>query len=146
MIVQNFVKRKFHYLRVNEDSKQDWYMWMLASANNGKLKFWFPPMFKNYRQPQGLQLKKRPKVLNAAQQKMVESIGKVKPQSNKKVVMDSDGNLVEATGIVDPNKDKLAKQAAAADAEADAAAANYEKANRWDAKRDAKTMHKLMSF
>jgi len=145
-IVYNFIKNKFHFLRVSEDSKNDWYMWMLSSASNGKLKFWFPPMFKNYRQPQGLQLKKRPKELSAAQKRMVENVGKVNPQAATKMVMDADGNLVEATGIVDPNKEKLAKAAANADAVADEEAANYEKANRWDSKRDAKTMHKLMSY
>lgn len=145
-LVYNFVRQKFHFLRVSEDSKQDWYSWMLSSANNKKLLFWFPPPFRNYTHPVGLQLKKRPKGLSEAQQRMVDNVGQLEPQSAKKMVMDENGMLTEADVVVDPNKEKLAAQKAKADAQADADVNAFEKANAWDAKKDAPTMAKLMSF
>merc|ERR1719446_180448 len=90
MLVNNFVKRMFHFLRVNEDSKNDWFSWMLSSANNGKLNFWFPAPFRNYQHPVGPQLKKRVKELTDAQKSMIASVGNVKAGgAATKMVMDA---------------------------------------------------------
>merc|ERR1711904_287809 len=140
-LIHNFVKHKFHFLRINEDSQNAWYTWMLASANNGKLNFWFPPPFRNYVQPKGPQLKKRSIGLSQAQQRMVENVGKGgqkaldERHTQKKMVMNEDGQLVEAEEVVDPNKKKFAAEQAKRDAKADADAEHYEKANRWNASK-----------
>jgi len=54
--------------------------------------------------------------------------------------------LVEAEEVVDPNKDKMAAASAKRDADAEADLEQYEKANVWDAGRDAPTMKALMNF
>lgn len=49
IIIDNFIKRKFHELRTRPDSKAEWYMWMLAGANNGTLSLQFPAALLPYK-------------------------------------------------------------------------------------------------
>jgi len=49
IIVENFIKKKFFDLRTRPDSKGEWYMWMLAGANNGHLNLTFPKALLPYK-------------------------------------------------------------------------------------------------
>ena len=157
-LVFNFVKQKFHFLRVNEDSKAAWFDWMLGSANNGKLKFWFPPPYRNYDQPQGIKYKERPQSPEALERKrkkkkeeeiqldLEKKEAEAKDAKKMTTVMDENGNRIEIEADTDPNAVKNAALKDKRDAEADAAVEAHEKANAWDAGRDAPTMAKLMKF
>lgn len=123
-MIQNFVKKKFYDLRVDHDSKGEWYLWMTGNANNGKLAIQFPQPFKPYKPVLGPQLPKRP----GSSTKTVKRMG-------------ADGNLQDVEVHHD---DSMGKAAAAQMAKDEAGAEFAQKAGAWDVKKNAKTMANLL--